>query len=749
MARAATLIALTLSLLSITTSSGFAQMDADQLLDRMIQAKGGHDKLNSIATSVMTGKMTMVAQGGMVGNITIKHIYPDRSLVEMDFAGTRIVQGFDGITAWMDNPIAGGFSEMPAEETATTRREALGYGVITNPDKFGVSYIYRGQESFADAAYHVLEQTFDDGFKASLFIDPTTYLLHMVRSHRQSSMGAFVEEVYYSDYRETGGVLQAYQASTFVNGQESIIIVFESIELNVELDPSAFEGVENLFTHEQLTGDVRQLARIIEDTHPDPYTRIGGKIEFNRKLQHTLQAIPRGGMTGSDFVGILKPFIAAVSDAHTEVYAAYNVNTEFPGGIPLRFEIAEKSLFVAGVSGDQYRELIGARLIAVEGVAVDQLCNRLMNLRPIDNDYHMLWYLKTQYLWYQPYLQELLPEWANTDRIGVTLQLTSGESRDLVFDLPVAMTTLSEPESKIAIPAPDNSGFIFSFLDAEKQTAYLRVDHMKYFRESFEARNSLGLSTTSPEQLAAVPSATEFFKSMVTQMKDASTGNLIVDLRHNIGGDALMADILMFFLYGKDATLTSRWNDVTRVSRTYLESRSAVTLDDLNKDRPVPLSEGDYDFSGDFSDKILGDTSSLAQGFQHTSTFSNEWQNGSFGGYYCPGNVFVLTRPQTFSAGFGIAVRLHRSGAVLLGTPCGQAPNSGGNSIGWTLDHTGITGRVSQSYVINFPQDSDLARVLPVDYPITYDLLAAQDFDPNIEVMLALELVAKMQRLRK
>lgn len=749
MARVATVAALILCLTGTTALNGFAQEDVNRLLNKMVQARGGPDRLNSTATSVMTGKITLVSQGGMVGDITIKHIYPDKTLVEMVFGGTRILQGFDGNTAWSDNPVAGGFSKLSAEETAAMKREAVGYGMLTEPHKYGISYAYSGQETIADTTYHILDQTFDDGFQASLFVDATTNLVRRSKSTRQSAMGTFDEEVYFSDYRETAGVTFPYKVSTFLNGQESIRIVYDRIDCNVELDAAAFEAVENFFPHEQLTADVRQLAGIIEATHPDPYSRIGGKIEFNRRLQHVLHAIPRSGMTSGNLLKLLLPFIAAVGDAHTEIYAARNVNSDMPGGIPLRFRIAEKSLYVAGVPDEQYRDLLGARLVSVEGVTADELCRRLINLRPIDNDYHMLWYLSAVYLWYEPYLKDLLPKWQNAGRITVTLQPVSGEPKRLVFDLPVQIATLSEPDSRIAIPTPDQSGFVYDFLEDDNAVAYLRVDHMKHFRESFEARNSLGLSTTSPEELEAIPSATALFKSMVTRMKEGATKTLIVDLRHNIGGDALMADILMFFLYGKEATLGSRWNDVTRISKTYLESRSAITLDDLNQNRPVPLAVGDYDFSGDYSDRILGDTSSLSQGFRHTPTFLAEWESGSFAAYYCPANVIVLTRPQTFSAGFGIAVRLHRSGAVLVGTPCGQAPNSGGNSIGWTLDNTGITGRVSQSYAINFPADSDRARVLPVDYPVTFERLAAYDFDPNIEVLYALELLPEMESAGK
>jgi CubicO group peptidase (beta-lactamase class C family) len=42
-----------------------------------------------------------------------------------------------------------------------------------------------------------------------------------------------------------------------------------------------------------------------------------------------------------------------------------------------------------------------------------------------------------------------------------------------------------------------------------------------------------------------------------------------------------------------------------------------------------------------------------------------------------------------------------------------------------------------------FPNDSELARVLPVHYPLTYDKLASHDFDFNAEFLYALELLSE------
>ena len=664
----------------------------------------------------------------------------------MDLAGQKIRQACDGEIGWVDNPFAGGYVELPEAQVESMRREAVGLGAFVSPEEFGISYRYRGIETDAGVEYHVLEQVFNGEDTTAIYVDVNTFLMHKVKTTTGELLQPVVSETYFADYAETDGVKEARRISSYSNNQETIRYVFDEVVYNVAVDDAVFKAAPKRFTRDELIADAKQLADIIEETHPDPYRCVGGKIAFHRRLHRVLEAIPDSGMTKEEFISMLRPFVAAVGDGHTEIYTAHNVDPDAPGGIPLKFDAVGHSLYVTGVPGKQYNDLLGGVLLEVEGVAFEELKERLRTLRPVDNEYHLMWYFCTSYLWYGPYLQELLPGWADTEHLRARFQLASGQTKEVTFDLPVNVSALSQAESKIKLPSPDESGFVYDFLTNDARTAYLRIDHMKHFRESFEARNSLGLDSMSQEELDRIPSAVEFFRSLVKEMKAAGTGSLIVDLRQNSGGDALMADYLMYFLYGKDAVLSTRWNNVSRLSKIYLESRTNVSLEQLNQGREVPLTEGDYDFGEDYSDSLLSGGSSLDESLKHSRTFYDEWQAGTFEGYCCPEKVVVLTRPWTYSAGFGIAVRLYRTGATLVGTPSGQAPNSGANATRWSLENTGTIGRVAQSYTFNFPEDSELARVLPVDCPVTYELLAGYDFDPNVEVLYALDILPGLSK---
>jgi len=744
MRRAVLLSAAIFCFMCVISNSLIAQTDVENLLTKMTKAIGGADRLFEIKTSVMNGKIVLVSQGGVTGDLEITSDYPNKTLIDINIVGSTILQGFDGNTAWIDNPMADGYQELPAVDRADMKRSAIGLDAYLNPEKHGITYSYHGKEIDSATEYHILVQVFEDESTAIMYVDLESHLVYKTIVKEGSSQHPIITETYYSDYRNTDGITQAHQISVYKNGQETMKYLYDQVVYNQEINSEVFQAFEKRFSQEELIADARQLTEIIEDTHPDPYKLIGGKIAYHRQFQRLLQAISKEGMTKNEFTSCLRPFIAAIRDAHTEVYVHRNVDIDAPGGIPLRFKVAGQSLVVHGISHERYKHLLGAVLHSVEGVSVDELGNRLRILRPIENQYQLLSYFTTNYLWYGPYLQELLPEWSKTNQLRASFLMPTGDTVETVFDLPLNVASLIKPPSRIALPETGKSGIATEFIGSDGKIAYLCIDHMKYYRESFEVRNSLGMESRTEADLNNIPSITEQLRTLVKEMKNTEAEALIVDLRRNGGGDALMCDFITYFFYGKRAVLQTRGNTIIKISDMYLRARENVTLDDINKNRRVHLIEGDYNFGEDYSDEILCNASSMEEGLANTPTFYEEWESGSYESYYCPPKVIVLTTPETFSAGFYVAMRLHGAGAILVGTPSSQTPNSAASAINWSLNYTGITGRVSKAYALNYPHDSEMSRVLQVHYPLTHEILKSYDFDPNAEVLYAIDLLPRI-----
>ncbi len=236
-------------------------------------------------------------------------------------------------------------------------------------------------------------------------------------------------------------------------------------------------------SRDSLVADVRQLANIIEQVHPDPYTN-GGRVAFHRRLQSTLAAIPADGMTRLDFYRLLRPLVTAIGDAHTWLRDVY----DWTPGLPLYFGVVGTDLYVLAVPEEQYRPLIGSRLISVEGVPLRELVDRLRTMVSGENEYQLLRNLAySGILFSGPFLTDLLPEWRVKSQVRVVLR--DKEGQEAGHSIPV-LTRLPEkwikPDSQVKRPRPYPEGFAYTFLDPERETALLVVDDMQSYREMYE-----------------------------------------------------------------------------------------------------------------------------------------------------------------------------------------------------------------------------------------------------------------------
>jgi len=505
-----------------------------------------------------------------------------------------------------------------------------------------------------------------------------------------------------------------------------------------------------------LVADACQLADMIENTHPDPYLNGGGRIAFHRRLQSILAAIPSEGMTRTDFYRLLRPFVTAVGDAHTWLRDAYDDGSV---GIPLYFGVVGTELYVLAVPEEQYRPLIGAVLVSVEGVPYRELLARLPAMVSADNEYQLLRNLAYDgILWSAPFLADLVPEWQDRGRVRLVLKHEDGREVEHVLQVPSRMPgKFISPGSRIERPRPGPEGFTYGFLDPDRKTALLVVDDMGAYREAFEMwqqhdreaaeRSARDLyqrlhDSRPPRDLAEViaglPSATEVFRSLVRDMKTAGTTTLLVDVRRNGGGNSAMYNILLYFLYGRDVLLQAKLHK-TEIRR-------------LEHDPGASSAEPQYDFSGDWYTRSRQDSTAVtgfAAEFEHEveemPTFAAEYGSGEFENYYRPANVMVLSSPRTFSSGYTLMYYLYRAGAAIVGTPSAQAGNCFGETREFELEHSGLNGTISQKRYIYFHDDAEMGRVLQPRYPLTYETLRSYDFDLNAEILYALDISGKKQ----
>ena len=517
-----------------------------------------------------------------------------------------------------------------------------------------------------------------------------------------------------------------------------------------------------VFTRQALMQDARQLASILEQSHPDPYIGAGGKVAFQRRFQRLIENIPTTGMTDEQFYRLLLPFVAMLRDGHTALLPPQTRAPQQPG-LPLTFKIIDESLAVDSILRKDNSDLRGAVLLSVEGVSLPDLLQRQNNLRGIENVYGTL-ALLSRSLRTEQGLQNLIPEMDNRKEVQVKLRLADGDTKVFIFkDAERAETVLVEPESRIPLPDMSHSDVAWEFLDKNGKTAVLKIDDMSTYREACEAWLASGMTEglamaraayrkfneqAVPEEiedvLAGIPPATDVFRDLVVAMKHAETTLLIVDLRKNTGGNDLLTEMLLYFLFGQETMTTyDAGFQISRYSDLYFQVYANESLSDINRKRRVPLEIGDYDFSQERArEKEIDPAVSMEEykeSLKKSATFYKVFSQGIYANHYRPQKLAVLSSAWTYSSGFTMLAALQGLGATVVGTPSAHAGNNFGDSLLFQLTNTQLRGAVSFKQNVTFPDDPVKGHCLRPDIMLTHEKWAALGYDPNAEVLLAIE----------
>ena len=227
-------------LLVLMTSPGSGQT-AEEIIKKMIEVQGGKKVFESIKDTTLSGNLDLVQQG-LSGSITIYKKEPDKMRIDIEIMGMIITQAYDGETAWGVNIHTGNTEEMEEQHAADMKRQSLPTIALLYPEKYGFSFDYQGKEKIEDKDYFVIELTYADGFKATLYVDTETYLTYKTTAKTMGPMGYEVQsEQFTSDYKEVDGMLIAHSMVTLIEGEEFSKITVSSAKFNTGLEDSFFK----------------------------------------------------------------------------------------------------------------------------------------------------------------------------------------------------------------------------------------------------------------------------------------------------------------------------------------------------------------------------------------------------------------------------------------------------------------------------------------------------------------------------
>lgn len=229
-------------LLSSAALPGLSQT-ADEVRAKMIEAMGGEQAFKKVQDMTISGTAELTTQG-LSGTITVYKKEPNKRRLDFEVMGMIITQAYNGEIAWMVNPQTGAVEDMPEEGAAEWKRESMPIDSLLDPQKYGITFTYKGKEQVEGRDHFVLEQTYPDGFKATIYCDSETYLVTKSRSTVTGSMGDIEVEQYSSDYKKVNGITMSHSSVQYRDGEEYLKFTIEEVKINTGLEDSLFEKIE-------------------------------------------------------------------------------------------------------------------------------------------------------------------------------------------------------------------------------------------------------------------------------------------------------------------------------------------------------------------------------------------------------------------------------------------------------------------------------------------------------------------------
>ncbi len=505
---------------------------------------------------------------------------------------------------------------------------------------------------------------------------------------------------------------------------------------------------------DSLSYELRYFVKLLEETHPDPYTEFGGKVKFHKEIFDLEQKIETDNITLKEYTALLSSLLSGLHDGHS--YLNSDSKTESSGKyIPISLRVISDGLLIEKISF-QYKEYLGARLTAINNISIDSLCVLISRIIPCENKYSRYNALRMM-THNTSHIYKLFPDLK--DHISLTVLTQDDEEKK--FNLELSENKISDIQERVEYPKwkkePLGDYLYFDYLDNEGKTMYMKVGSIMS-RECFlymKENNWTGfenmltnlykrilykeLPDDRDKAIADIPSFSEIFKSMLCEMSENKSENLIIDLRKNGGGFTDITLPSLYMLYGDKYLNTDMNNVFYRLISPLLMEKYGTTLSKYNESNNSNYRFGDYTFfTKKKEEKTIQQKRDIfvSNAMGGAGVFIKEL-NGQ--PVYIPKHVYVLTDVQTFSAAFHYAFYLWKMGAIIVGVPSSQAPNTYMEVTPFELPYTKVKGSISNSVQYFLPVADKRAKIFWPDMMPEYKDYKKYNFDQDAELLWLLD----------
>lgn len=222
---------------ALTAIISISAQDLDEILKNHFKAIGQENLLN-VKTMKATGKFNSM---GMEAPLELYAKRPDKFQLVIEYQGAKIIQCYDGNSAWQINPFMGSADpqDLAGPEAESMKESADLDGLLWNYKEKGHQLELEGTEEVEGTETFVLKLTKKNGNIDRYFLDKESYLPIQVIAKTFANGSEMEGKSLLSNYQDINGYMMPFTMDQSSNmGAASII--FEKVELDVELDDAQF-----------------------------------------------------------------------------------------------------------------------------------------------------------------------------------------------------------------------------------------------------------------------------------------------------------------------------------------------------------------------------------------------------------------------------------------------------------------------------------------------------------------------------
>jgi hypothetical protein len=219
------------------TQAAAAMPTGDQVLDRYVLAIGGRAAWMKLNSRVSKGSIEIPAMDNLTGTVEIHEKAPNSMLAVIILGGGVFRQGFDGTTAWSENP-RDGLRVLTGGELDDARREADFYHPLElrkNYTKLTVTGIVRVNEHDT----YLVEAAREKSAPDKMYFDVQSGLLVRSVNQRYTPDGLTEFQADVDDYTALDGVKLPFTVRQS-GGGSAFVIHFTEVQHNLQLADAQF-----------------------------------------------------------------------------------------------------------------------------------------------------------------------------------------------------------------------------------------------------------------------------------------------------------------------------------------------------------------------------------------------------------------------------------------------------------------------------------------------------------------------------